>query len=679
MKITPHLNSIAELVRENDSISINANTGTGKSIMIPGTIAERMKMKVFVSVPKVTSSSTLATFAQKVFPNIRVGYGAEGNKSYDMFTDVVYGTSDHIRRKMYSYVSGGKFIDITFCDLLIIDEMHTLSIDNDVIMSMLMESKEQGKKIPKVMFMHSRSSHAGTSAYIAGPAMQDFYIPKPVVYNVDISHPYPIELIYHHTNVLMPSSESGITFRYKEIVNVTSNLREDDGDVLILVHEKKAADDIADDLIKIFPNDMVIPAYPGMKSEEFELIYQKTTRRKIIVATNAMEASIAIDGLGVVIDSLLENRTSTSETGGLKISISRICKDTARQRLGRIGQTRNGKCIRMMTAMTYDNLDEHITPEIYRVPINELVMEFVNKGLNPETSLRGITKDKVRDSMKLLSELDAINDDKVTDLGHFLQTVPFSVRNGAFIYHWTQRGYPIFPGIVIAAILDNYQAPGYFSFPKRRKNQDDNIFKERLGYFFREKIGHFKGHTQLHTFLNLWDSFARVFRRDLYKIVQSGEFHGTNRALFHKWATMYSVHQRKFNDLLNNIREIYTNVGDIHIGGTGNKKIGLFNTRNASTSALEIIPLCYSGNLIKLEYGHTYKHNSSQIPHVLASLGVFSDMENGDYPEKVFAIGTLQVKNKITVSLSLPYYSDETEKERWNINEDVFGEKESDE
>jgi HrpA-like RNA helicase len=646
MKITSHLNSIVELVRENDTTLVKANTGTGKSIMIPGTIAERMKMKVFVSVPRVTSSTTLSTFAQKVFPNIRVGYGAEGNKRYDMFTDVVYGTSGHIRRKMYSYVSDGKFIDITFCDLLIIDEMHTLSVDNDAVMSMLMEANEQGKKIPKVMFL-------------SATPVENFYLPKPIVYNIDIPHPYPIEVIYHGVTNMSPSDSENT---YKEIVRVASKLSKDDGDVLIFVHGKRAAEDVVGQLTRVFPDDIVLTAYSGMKSEDFDLIYQKTSERKIIVATNVVESSITIDGLGVVIDSLLENQPSTSATGGLKLTVSHISKDSARQRLGRTGRTRKGKCIRMMSSMGYTNLDEHITPEIDRVPINELVMEFVSKGLNPETTLRGINKYKVRDSIKLLTELEGISDGKVTDLGHFLPTVPLGVRNGAFLYHWVQRGYPIFPGIVVAAILDGYQSPGYFYIPRKDANEDSNVYQERLLDFIYDKIEPFKGETQLHTFLNLWDNFAHFFKRDLYKIVQGGNFYGQNRMMFNKWGNKYSVNQKKFKELLTIIRQIYSNVGPIK--GTGNKKIGLFNVRNASATALEIIPLCYSGNLIKLEYGHTYTHVSSHTSHILETRNVFSQMEEGDYPREIFAISTVQVRNKIIVSLALPYYKEKDENEK---------------
>lgn len=644
MKIIPHLDSIVELVRSNEVTTIEAATGSGKSIMLPGTIAIRLEKKVFISVPRVTSAKTLTSFASRVFEGkgITFGYGAEGKKEYRDHDNVVYATSGHLRRKILNYAKDGQFNDIDFCDLLVIDEMHTGSVDNDTIMSYLMVAKSQGKKIPNVMFL-------------SATPVENFYEPKPVIFHLDIQHPYPIDLIYHDIS-FGPSDYEKI---YEETVSVVSKIPKEDGDILVFVHGKRPADEMASHLSKIMRDDMILTAYSGMKSEDFDLIYEPSEKRKIIIATNVVEASITIDGLGVIVDTLLENTASTSSTGGLKLTVTRICKDSARQRLGRTGRTRKGKCIRMISSGLYNHLDDHVVPEIQRVPINEVVMEFISRGLDPKKDLKGVNPSKVQDSINLLTELGAIVDGTVTDLGNFLPTIPLGVRNGALLYHWIKSGYPIFPGMVAVAILDAYQSPGYFYVPKRGQNEDPISYSERLSDFFDLKVGPYKGQTQLHTYLKLWNDFSRLVGRDLFYIIKTGDVFGHNRALFRDWGNANSVNQKKFRELLVVLRQLYNNVDRIQ--STASKRVGTFNPLQVAENIIELLPKCYGGNLISLTYGHNYLHMKTRTTHILETRSVFSELEEGDNPKHLLAISTVQIRNKTIVSLALPYYEKKEE------------------
>ena len=643
MKIKHHIGNIVEMVKLNQVSQVEADTGSGKSIAIPGAVSLDLDCIVFVSVPRITSAKTLSQYAGKFYPQLTFGVGAEGKVEYDYRTRVVYGTDGHIRRKILTYVKNGIYTDIDFCSVLFIDEVHIGSVNNDAIMSHLMGAKNQGKNIPKVCFL-------------SATPVETFFEPSPVIYHVDIGHPYPVELIYHSTD--FPSSDYDKI--YEETVKVVSKIPEEDGDILVFVHGKKPAEDMAALISKLNPLDLVLTAYSGMKSEDFDLIYKRSEKRKIIIATNVVEASITIDGLGVVVDTLLENYASTSSTGGLRLTVNRISKDSAKQRLGRTGRTRRGKCIRMISAVNYEYLEPHIIPEIQRVPINELVMEFISAGLDPVFSIRGVKVGKIKDSIELLTELGAIEDGKVTDLGHFLPSVPLGVRNGAFLYHWVKEEYPVFPGMVVAAILDGYQSPGYFYIPRRGAKEEILEYSQRLNDFFEDVIKPFFGRTQLHTFLNLWDSFARVMNGELINIIKYGDFNAYQWTLFRPWAEKHSVNQKKFRELILILRQIYNNVS--RINSTANKNIGFFNPFNVGDKALSLIGLSYSGQLLVKNFGDIYFHKKMNVRHVLGTMHVFSDMESGDTPNLIYAISTVQTGKNILVSLALPCMSN-TEKD----------------
>src|SRR5438270_12721615 len=144
MQIAEHLVPIVKLVIENEVVLVVAPTGTGKSLAIPAAIAETGS-KCFISVPTRTAAISLAAFQLGNISNkdIKVGFAAEKEIRYNDQTNIVYVTSGHMRRKMLSYFKSGIASPITFCELLIVDEMHAGSIDNTVILSLWMESFRQ--------------------------------------------------------------------------------------------------------------------------------------------------------------------------------------------------------------------------------------------------------------------------------------------------------------------------------------------------------------------------------------------------------------------------------------------------------------------------------------------------------------------------------------------------------
>src|SRR5690606_5428832 len=111
----------------------------------------------------------------------------------------------------------------------------------------------------------------------------------------------------------------------------------------------------------------IIPAFGALKQEDIAMIYKQTapTERKIVIATNIAEMSITITDVGHVIDTMVEKRAETSQSGGFRLSTHYISKDSAKQRAGRTGRTRSGICYRLSTQERYESLEEHRPPEIH--------------------------------------------------------------------------------------------------------------------------------------------------------------------------------------------------------------------------------------------------------------------------------------------------------------------------
>lgn len=88
--------------------------------------------------------------------------------------------------------------------------------------------------------------------------------------------------------------------------------------------------------------------------------------RKIVIATNIAETSLTIDGIVYVVDPGLSKQKVYNPR--LKIEsllVSPISRASAKQRAGRAGRTRPGKCFRLFTKRSHEkDLPENAYPEI---------------------------------------------------------------------------------------------------------------------------------------------------------------------------------------------------------------------------------------------------------------------------------------------------------------------------
>ena len=112
---------------------------------------------------------------------------------------------------------------------------------------------------------------------------------------------------------------------------------------------------------KIFPADkqklLVLPLFSSLPPEQQQIVFEPTPEntRKVVIATNIAETSITIDGIVYVIDpgfskqNVYDPRTRISS-----LLVTPISKASARQRAGRAGRTREGKCFRLYTEETFN-------------------------------------------------------------------------------------------------------------------------------------------------------------------------------------------------------------------------------------------------------------------------------------------------------------------------------------
>ena len=105
--------------------------------------------------------------------------------------------------------------------------------------------------------------------------------------------------------------------------------------------------------------------------------------RKIVVATNVAETSVTIPDVVVVVDSgRVKERQWDPRRGMASLEEGWVSRASARQRAGRAGRVRPGKCYAMFTSLRASKqMRSHQVPELHRVPLTEVVLQIKKLGV----------------------------------------------------------------------------------------------------------------------------------------------------------------------------------------------------------------------------------------------------------------------------------------------------------
>lgn len=509
MQINDHLPDIVQLIADSTVTTVIAPTGSGKSIGIPAAVGQT-GASIFISVPTITAAKSLYTRQMLISKGLNIGYAAEGDIHYDKNTQIIYATSGHLRRKMLSYFTKGKAKNIDFTDILMIDEVHSGSLDNSINIDLWKNAAAQGVLVPRLLLS---SATLEMSIFTGKPVIFGLFenLITPALYEIKIPS-YAIEKRYYHRDFDIDDSEL-----YVAAAKLVSEIHttNDDGAMLVFAPGKKEVETLINLIAKYkLKNAKVIPAYGALSSEEIAEIYKPVPKgtRKIIIATNVAESAITIDDLAFVLDTMLEKHTETSESGGFRLVLSRISQGSAEQRCGRTGRTRQGYCYRLMTSSTYDTLIKQRPPEIQRIPLYNVIMELLNVGLMPEKVLSEVSAQRINESIDLLARLNLI--DKNTRLptaaGKFVSQFPLSVKNATVLWRCTQlknggSSLPVFPFIVVVSLIDCY-GPSYFYFPRKTTDQSLSDYRQMLGEHQRKYFDKYRGRSDVDTLVEIWNN-----------------------------------------------------------------------------------------------------------------------------------------------------------------------------
>lgn len=554
MSISAHIGDIVEKASLNPAIAVVAATGTGKSTNVPIGLARnapliiprtpddtKLTSRIFVSVPTVLSARLLAKRVSQLARDKNVGYAAEGDIQYNDDTDIIYATSGHIRKLLLRYFNDGicNYHGLNFTDYLMLDEIHTGSIDNSIAIGLWNICYRSGVNYPHLILS---SATPDESVYTS--------------LKVNIETITIDNLTSHGINIRYLDEDFSLDDKsiYKKIAELITSYHnawaiEEDGmksTFLVFVPGSAEVHTVIEYLAGL-KNANLLPAYSNLSTDELNKITDKPPQgtRNIIISTNLAEASVTIQDVSLVIDSLREKVAGTSDSGGHKLSLDFVPQSSSKQRCGRTGRTRAGVCLRTCTKDFFDNLPQSREHEMKRVPIYSQVMEQLDVGLYPGDVLIGVDKDKIRNSILLLQKLKMLDKDrKVVDKGNFAPRFPLSVRNVSVLWDWLHADYPAFPGVVVVALIDAY-GPSYFWYPPKNKKETRGEYQVRMLEHRRTYYTKFTGRSDLHTFINIWSD-----------LMASTHGLADGQKSITKWSNDNSMNNKKIKELIKKVQHI---------------------------------------------------------------------------------------------------------------------------
>ncbi|MBP6889729.1 MAG: DEAD/DEAH box helicase [Candidatus Moranbacteria bacterium] len=370
-------------------VLIQGETGSGKSILLPGILREALQsqhlpLKTLVVQPRrdaaLNVSRAIAAVEDLSWGESGiVGCSTSEAKEVGKFSEIPVVTTGVALRYLSRWLEHSENTDFKpEFGAIMVDEFHENSIEYHLILGMLQVLRERGKS-PFVVL---------TSATLDKEKIQSYFGMTDEQYLKAEGRLYPVEKRY-----LLQRDDDSVTGREQDYIReaaseVKSLLQErNSGDILVFMPGAKQIQSTIKTIGDI-PGVEVVPLHGSLSVEERNAVIWSrppTGVRRVIVSTNVAETSLTLPDITAVVDSCRFNSVHFNEATGIyEKTIELISRDSAEQRAGRAGRVQSGICSRLVNEDEWESMPEHTIPEIMRANLSHVVLKLRGMGIAPQ-------------------------------------------------------------------------------------------------------------------------------------------------------------------------------------------------------------------------------------------------------------------------------------------------------
>ncbi|KAI6676907.1 hypothetical protein NL676_037703 [Syzygium grande] len=452
---------LVQEVRNNDTLIIVGETGSGKTTQIPQFLFNagfcRDGKIIGITQPRRVAAVTVARRVAEesgVELGQRVGYSIRFDDMTSGSTRIKYMTDGLLLREalLDPYLSR--------YSVLIVDEAHERTVHTDVLLGLLKDVQnkrsasvndclntenkqlnngmvlDKGQGVWSSTSKQCQSRRFSTLKLIIMSASLDACVFSEYFGGARAVHvqgrQFPVDILY----TLHPQPD------YLDATLITIfqiHLEEGPGDVLVFLtgqEEIESIERLIQERLRQLPegnrNMWTVSIFSSLPSEKQMRVFAPTHPgfREVILATNIAETSVTIPGIKYVVDpGFVKARSYDPAKGMESLIVIPTSKAQALQRSGRAGREGPGKCFRLYPESEFEKLEDSTKPEIKRCNLSNVVLQLKALGVDDVIGFDFIEKPPraaIVKSLEQLFLLGALTEDcKLSDpLGHQMARLP---------------------------------------------------------------------------------------------------------------------------------------------------------------------------------------------------------------------------------------------------------------
>ncbi|GAA3937539.1 ATP-dependent RNA helicase HrpA [Actinoplanes auranticolor] len=539
LPVSQRREDILAAIRDHQVVVIAGETGSGKTTQLPKICLELgrgVRGQIGHTQPRRIAARTVAErIAEELGTPLgsTVGYKVR-------FTDQV--TDETMVKVMTDGILLAEIQNdrmLRRYDTLIIDEAHERSLNIDFILGYLAQLLPKRPDL-KLIITSATIETQRFAEHFAGPGG-----PAPVI---EVSgRTYPVEVRYRPLVESTGDDDEGEgreepVDQVDGIAAAVDELgRESSGDILVFLSGEREIRDTADALNKRdLKNTEIVPLYGRLSAAEQHKVFQRHTGRRVVLATNVAETSLTVPGIRYVIDpGTARISRYSSRLKVQRLPIEAVSQASANQRKGRCGRTSDGICIRLYSEEDFEARPAFTEPEILRTNLASVILQMTALGLGDLAAFPFIDppdKRNVTDGVKLLEELGALEQRKLTPLGRQLAQLPVDPRLARMVIEADEQDCLAEVMVITAAL--SIQDPRERPADKQQQADEKHArFADKESDFF--------------SYLNLW-RYLREQQREL----SGNQFRRLCRSEFLNYLRV-----REWQDIYSQLRQVVRTLG----------------------------------------------------------------------------------------------------------------------
>ena len=455
-----------------------APPGTGKTTVVPPTIANRLQSsalsgKVVVTQPRRMAARAaarrLAHLTGTRLGDV-VGYTVRGDRRVSADTVVEFVTTGVLLRRL---MSDPEAADVA---AVVLDEVHERQLDTDLVFGLVQQLAELRS-----------DDHPLDIVVMSATLEADFWasrLPRPDGQPAQLFEAHAVTYPLAEHWAPLPGTQRaldarGVTPQFLHHVTdtvLTTIDREPDGDVLVFLPGGREIDRVAQQLAgrlggatapEVLP---LLGSTPADQQDRILASHREARRRRIVLATNVAESSLTVPGVRIVVDAGLDRQSRLDTVRGVSGLVTvGAAKSAMTQRAGRAAREGPGMVVRCLSDAEYAARPAHRPAEVFTADLTQAVLDLACWGApdgsdlplpDPLPARSYISAVEVLTQLGALTRHDADGTLQVTPLGRRLAQLPVDPRLGRALFDGAEFVGARSAAEIVAALTSEQRAQG---------------------------------------------------------------------------------------------------------------------------------------------------------------------------------------------------------------------------